>query len=126
MFVTDEELKKFDHDGNGEIDYREFLAMQLSEEKVEELKLAFEHFDQNGDGFITPEEFKSALSEMTWLAASSQVDELANYMNADLNGDGKISFQEFLTREMLEKIVEIAKTPTPAPAPVPEPEPEAG
>ena len=48
-----------DIDGDGTIDYEEFLAATINQSKLEReehLKSAFMHFDLNGDGQITHEE----------------------------------------------------------------------
>ena len=70
---------------------------QLSPEMVVELKAAFTVFDTNGDGFITREEL---LTMFNGLALEVDpgfqlvVDEMIKV--ADVNGDGKIDFNEFI------------------------------
>jgi Ca2+-binding EF-hand superfamily protein len=52
-------------DANGTIEYEEFLAATLSQhqyEKEENLRAAFAHFDENGDGMISRDELRKALA----------------------------------------------------------------
>ncbi|KAK3088055.1 hypothetical protein FSP39_014076 [Pinctada imbricata] len=96
---TEMELKKIieevDKDGDGEIDFPEFMAMMgkkyrkiVSEE--EEIKQAFRVFDQDGDGKITFKELKAVL---TSIGEKMTEEEFRNLMReADLNGDGEISY----------------------------------
>ena len=97
-------LRCADTDGNGKIDFGEFLAAAVNHQKVvttENLKSAFQLFDTDGNGKITIDEFKSALpssksgnkkekddpnDDKKWRDIIAEVDE---------NGDGEIDFKEF-------------------------------
>lgn len=85
-----------DTDQSGYIEYSEFVMATINEKKLlstERLQAAFKMFDKDNSGNITPAEIKSVLS------ADSNIP--ANVMKAiidqvDENGDGEISFQEFV------------------------------
>ena len=68
--------------------------MSLSAEQIEELKAAFTHMDANGDGFVTKDELKAMLSSLGEPVEDSVVNEMMNV--ADVNGDGKVDFNEFV------------------------------
>ena len=99
---TKDELKDMvndvDTDGDGRIDFPEFLTMMSR--KVHELDLnkemeeAFKVFDKDGDGFITPAELKSVLHSLGDKLTNNEITMMMK--EADLNGDGKINFHEFV------------------------------
>lgn len=61
---------------------------------IEEARKAFERIDTDGDGFITPAEFKTALAQGgDWNVTESVAEALI--ANRDLNGDKLLSFDEF-------------------------------
>jgi len=99
----EETLSQLDTDGSGAIDYTEFIAATLSTKqylKREVLWAAFRVFDTDGSGQIDREELKFVLQDENVQRVDCILREV------DLNGDGKISFDEFC--EMMKK-----------PAPVP-------
>mmetsp|Transcript_27557 Transcript_27557/g.62711 ORF Transcript_27557/g.62711 Transcript_27557/m.62711 type:complete len:471 (-) Transcript_27557:27-1439(-) len=85
-------LQALDTDGSGAIDYTEFIAATLSAKqymKKEVLWAAFRVFDTDGSGQIDREELKMVLQD----ECVQRVDCILR--EVDLNGDGKISFDEF-------------------------------
>merc|ERR1719281_428518 len=102
---ADNELDKIfsnmDRDGSGALDYTEFLAATLNhQEQIQEdvCWSTFKTFDNDNSGYITHDELRLALTEGT-LCDVMQIsdDELGVIMaDADLDGDGKISFEEFM------------------------------
>ena len=59
-----------------------------------DLKKAFQIFDENGDGFISPEELEHMVNILSGVKmGKEEVHELIRV--ADTNGDGKIDYKEF-------------------------------
>ena len=90
-------LKSIDLDGNGVIDYNEFLSCTVNKDKIlrnENLELCFKAFDLDNSGKINLEEIYSIFKR-----GSKQGDDLEVFKemlnNADENGDGEISLEEF-------------------------------
>ena len=67
---------------------------KLSEEQVNELKQAFSAMDTNGDGQVTKEELKALLQQLGEAVDDAVIDEMIKI--ADVNGDGKVDFNEFV------------------------------
>ena len=95
-----EMIEEADSNGNGTIEYQEFLYLMVhlmsKVDPEEDTKYAFSVFDKNGDGFIdAPElkEFMVGVGETTLNEA--EVKEMIK--KADTNDDGKLSYQEFAT-----------------------------
>lgn len=96
-------MKIIDVDGNGFIEFEEFLRAGLDKEKIlteDNLKTAFKLFDINTRNKVSPTELKQVLGN-----GSDNIDdhvwkELVN--DIDLNKDGEISFDEFTTMMLKE------------------------
>lgn len=95
-------IGEVDIDGNGHIDFKEF--MQLMARKIrdadteEELVECFKLFNQNGDGNIKVDEMKKIMSKlgmMVWGEEITQEEVEAMIDQADEDGDGMLSFEEF-------------------------------
>jgi len=54
-----------DADGNGTIDFQEFLTMMAKKlkdtDREEEIRSAFKVFDKNGDGYVTSDELAQVM-----------------------------------------------------------------
>ena len=95
----DNMIHVIDLDGNGVIDYNEFLNCAINKDKIlsnERLEVAFKAFDTDGSGKISVDEI------MTIFTKGAKNNEAANkdvfekmLKEADDNGDGEISFNEF-------------------------------
>lgn len=100
---TEQEVKemveKVDSDGNGTIEFPEFLDLAFriikSVDLASEVREAFRLFDKNGDGYISSEELKSILSNNGEKISDNELD--AMIKDADIDGDGKINYEEFVT-----------------------------
>ena len=99
---TDAELQdminEVDVDGNGTIDFKEFLSMMAKKFKdtdsEEEIRQAFQVFDKDGNGTISAKELKAVMESLGEKLSDKEVD--AMIQEADLDGDGCINYQEFV------------------------------
>ncbi|KAI3384604.1 hypothetical protein SNEBB_000085 [Seison nebaliae] len=99
--ATEEELKQligeFDEDDSGELDFQEFCLLMIKKRKTtdieKEMIRAFHIIDINKDGFVTPDELKMILTNLGENVTEEDVDEM--FREADLDADGRISFEEF-------------------------------
>ena len=94
-----------DVDGNGFIEYEEFLRASIDINKIltdENVKIVFQLFDANNTGKITPMELKKVMD----INAADVSDEVWAQIidDIDLDKDGVISFYEF--KQMLNKVKE--------------------
>lgn len=104
LFV-DRMFALFDEDGDGTIDFREFICgLSVFCEKGtidEKLKFSFRIYDFDGDGCISRDELyqllKASLVENSLGIPEEQLSSLvdATFAEADTDGDGKISFEEY-------------------------------
>lgn len=108
-------IQEVDREGKGHIDYADFLTLTarrmqtsgqqqlgrtLSIEKLaqtteEDLRDAFKVFDRDGDGLISANEMLLALRDLGEDITGDKVKEMIT--EADLDGDGKLSYDEFVT-----------------------------
>ncbi|KAH7716680.1 calmodulin [Aphelenchoides avenae] len=99
---TDQELldmvHEIDEDGNGTIELEEFVKMMSKKVKVDEnekeLREAFQVFDRDNDGFISPFELRHVMINLGEKLSEEEVVEMIR--EADLDGDGKVNFTEFV------------------------------
>lgn len=97
---VDEIFKSIDTDGSGVINYTEFLAATIDQKtylKEDRLYEAFRAFDKDNSGKISLDEIRHILQE------GSETDNLQNLIsNFDINGDGEIDYNEFIS--MMSKV----------------------
>ncbi|PFH35285.1 calcium-dependent protein kinase CDPK5 [Besnoitia besnoiti] len=92
-------LKEMDTDGNGTIDYTEFIAASIDHKIYEQesaCQAAFKVFDLDGDGKITVDELQKVLETRCVQEAFSKEVVAEMLKEGDSNNDGCIDFDEFM------------------------------
>jgi calmodulin len=91
-------VPKADKDGNGTIDFAEFIHMMPSQEKddnaEEEMLEAFQVFDTDGNGSITADELRQIFSNLGESLTDEEITDMIK--EADTDGDGEINYEEFI------------------------------
>lgn len=81
--------------GNGTIDFPEFLTMMARKMKdsdsEEEIREAFRVFDKDGNGFISAAELRHVMTNLGEKLTDEEVDEMIR--EADLDGDGQVNYE---------------------------------
>lgn len=97
-------ITEVDADGNGTIDFAEFLKLMSKKLKdtdtEEELREAFKVFDKDGNGFISAAELRHVMTNLGEKLTPEEVDEMIR--EADIDGDGQVNYEEF-TKMMMAK-----------------------
>lgn len=86
-----------DVDGNGTIDYIEFITATMHRhrlERDEHLFKAFQYFDKDNSGFITRDELEIAMKEHG-MGDEATIREIISEVDTD--NDGRINYDEFCT-----------------------------
>uniref|UniRef100_A0A7S3CKC2 EF-hand domain-containing protein n=1 Tax=Strombidium rassoulzadegani TaxID=1082188 RepID=A0A7S3CKC2_9SPIT len=84
-----------DLDGNGTIDYTEFVMATINEKNLmtqERLQMAFNTFDTDNSGALSPEEIRQVLC-YDQKVDPEEIEKIIEEF--DENGDGEIQFDEF-------------------------------
>ncbi|KAG8221513.1 hypothetical protein J3R82DRAFT_1728 [Butyriboletus roseoflavus] len=91
-------INEVDADGNGTIDFPEFLTMMARKmrdtDSEEEIKEAFKVFDKDGNGFISAAELRHVMTNLGEKLTETEVEEMIR--EADVDGDGQINYDEFV------------------------------
>ncbi|CAN1250418.1 Calcium-dependent protein kinase 17 [Linum perenne] len=85
-----------DADGNGIIDYDEFITATMHMNRMdrdEHLYTAFQHFDKDNSGFISTEELQQALRDFG-LNDDKELKDILSEVDGD--NDGRINYEEFV------------------------------
>ncbi|KAL3755069.1 hypothetical protein ACJRO7_002181 [Eucalyptus globulus] len=104
-------INEVDADGNGTIDFPEFLNLMARKMKdtdsEEELKEAFRVFDKDQNGFISAAELRHVMTNLGEKLTDEEVDEMIR--EADVDGDGQINYEEFV-KVMMANQVQLTKS----------------
>lgn len=83
-------INEVDADGNGTIDFPEFLSLMAWKMKEtdseDELREAFKVFDRDGNGLISAAELRHVMTNLGEKLTDEEVDEMIR--EADVDGDG--------------------------------------
>lgn len=100
--TTHSMISIFDEDGGGDVDFEEFVsglsAFSAKGNKEQKLRFAFKVYDIDRDGYISNGELFIVLKMMVGSnLKDQQLQQIVDktIMEADLDKDGKISFEEF-------------------------------
>ncbi|XP_060924574.1 uncharacterized protein LOC132998844 [Limanda limanda] len=91
-------INEVDAEGNGTIDFQEFLTMMARKMKdtdiEEEIREAFRVFDKDGNGYICASDLRQVMTNLGEKLTDEEVDEMIR--EADADGDGQVNFAEFV------------------------------
>nr|XP_028602731.1 calmodulin-like protein 1 isoform X2 [Podarcis muralis] len=99
---TEAELKemidKLDADGNGTVDFPEFLSLMArkiqNSDGEEEIRNAFRVFDKDGNGYVSAAELRHIMTKLGEKLTDEEVEDMIK--EADVDGDGQVNYEEFL------------------------------
>ncbi|KAF8655572.1 hypothetical protein HU200_061119 [Digitaria exilis] len=117
-----EMIRDADADGNGTIEFAEFLALMARKKKTstsagaggdgggaaggdedddpdEELREAFKVFDKDQNGYISAAELRHVMINLGEKLTDEEVEQMIR--EADLDGDGQVNYDEFVRMMML-------------------------
>ncbi|KAE8675721.1 Calcium-dependent protein kinase 3 [Hibiscus syriacus] len=88
-------MEAADVDGNGTIDYIEFITatMHMNKMEREDLYTAFQYFDEDNSGFTTMEELEQALRKYN-VGDEKTIKDIITEVDTDR--DGRINYDEFV------------------------------
>lgn len=82
----------------GQIEFEEFSRVMAEnffrKNSEEELRAAFQKFDQDNSGYIQAKELQAIMSKMGRNVSKTEIEAIIKSL--DSSGDGKISFAEFV------------------------------
>ncbi|PBC26064.1 Calmodulin [Apis cerana cerana] len=93
-------VNEVDQDGNGTIEFNEFLQMMSKKMKgadgEDELREAFRVFDKNKDGLISSKELRHVMTNLGEKLSEEEVDDMIK--EADLDGDGMVNYEDLFEK----------------------------
>ena len=94
-----EMIEEVDINGNGNIDFEEFVQLMnrraRESDTEEEIIQAFRVFDKDGNGTISANELRHIMSTLGEKLSDDEIEQMIQ--EADIDGDGYINFQEFVS-----------------------------
>ena len=97
-----EMIAEVDTDGNGHIDFEEFVSLMNRRSKEtdaeEEVINAFKVLDKDGQGIISSTELRHLMTTLGDKLTEEEVDEMIK--EADFDGNGSINYEEFVRMMM--------------------------
>ncbi|TVU04132.1 hypothetical protein EJB05_50296, partial [Eragrostis curvula] len=103
-----EMIRDADADGNGTIEFAEFLSLMARKtakdgadaaDADEELREAFKVFDKDQNGYISATELRHVMINLGEKLTDEEVEQMIR--EADLDGDGQVNYDEFVRMMML-------------------------
>jgi calmodulin len=92
-----EMITELDENGDGVIEFKEFLFLMTRKMKKapteHEFLAAFKDFDKDGNGLISSHEFRIVMTRLGHNLSEEQVEEMIR--EADEDNDGLINYEEF-------------------------------
>jgi len=93
-------INEADRDGDGRIDFDEFVCLTDNQSQLicrtdQELLLAFQLFDQDGNGYISGEELRDVMASLGEKLTEEELEAMMS--EADTDNNGLIDFNEFKT-----------------------------
>lgn len=105
---VDEMMQAVDEDGSGQIDFDEFLGMMIKKmddgQLEREIMDSFALLDKDGSGLISADELKHVVTDFCGKLTEAEVNDLLS--EADITGDGLLSYEEFYKLMMFDKLIE--------------------
>ena len=95
--MMQELINEVDKDGNGEIDFFEFVAVLVKEraenQSKDEIMAVFRTLDERGCGYLTPDELRHIMRNLGEPLEEKEIDDIIREVDSD--GNGEIDFEEF-------------------------------
>nr|XP_060632377.1 calmodulin-A-like [Anolis sagrei ordinatus] len=93
-----EMIRKLDTDGNGMVDFPEFLNLlarrMKNADSEDEVRKAFQVFDKDGNGYVSAAELRHIMTKLGEKLTDEEVEEMIK--EADVDGDGQVNYEEFV------------------------------
>ncbi len=102
-------INEVDADGNGTLDFSEFLSLMATKTKEldteDEFIEAFKVFDRDGNGLVSAAELRHVMTSMGEKMSDEEVDEIIK--EAQLDGDGMLNYEGFVKMMMSQRYAEV-------------------